>query len=142
MKFNKQKEVKVDECAVYVRNAWKTYKKPNYLFTDLELTMLNATMQIRSVRSFWLWKNHPVVLYSRYTTIGLWRSLGFRRYMPQELALYGDFSIKETMLYFGWIFGLKTKNIEDRTNFLVQLKNPVNPTIAIFLVVDNSAGSH
>nr|CAI5849585.1 unnamed protein product [Callosobruchus analis] len=41
--------------------------------------------------------------------------------MPQELALYGEFSINETMLYFGWIYGLKTKQIKEKVTFLVQL---------------------
>ncbi|CAH1980268.1 unnamed protein product [Acanthoscelides obtectus] len=41
--------------------------------------------------------------------------------MPQELALYGEFSINETILYFGWIYGLKTKDIKERVRFLVDL---------------------
>nr|CAI5843689.1 unnamed protein product [Callosobruchus analis] len=40
--------------------------------------------------------------------------------MPQELALYGDFSIKETMMYFGWICGLRTKDIKSRIAFLIK----------------------
>ncbi|XP_077286467.1 ABC-type transporter snustorr isoform X2 [Arctopsyche grandis] len=40
-------------------------------------------------------------------------------YMPQEIALYGEFSIKETMMYFGWIFGMETTEISDRLQFLL-----------------------
>lgn len=40
-------------------------------------------------------------------------------YMPQEIALYGEFSIKETMMYFGWIFGMATSEINDRLKFLL-----------------------
>jgi ABC-type multidrug transport system ATPase subunit len=40
-------------------------------------------------------------------------------YMPQEIALYGEFSIKETMMYFGWIFGMDTGEIMDRLQFLL-----------------------
>uniref|UniRef100_A0A0A9YM30 ABC transporter G family member 23 n=1 Tax=Lygus hesperus TaxID=30085 RepID=A0A0A9YM30_LYGHE len=40
-------------------------------------------------------------------------------YMPQEIALYGEFSIKETMMYFGWIFGMETPEINDRLQFLL-----------------------
>lgn len=40
-------------------------------------------------------------------------------YMPQEIALYGEFTIKETMMYFGWIFGMETKEIIDRLRFLL-----------------------
>lgn len=42
-------------------------------------------------------------------------------YMPQEIALYGEFTIRETMLYFGWIFGMKTSEIRDRLQFLLNL---------------------
>lgn len=37
----------------------------------------------------------------------------------QEIALYGEFSIKETMMYFGWIFGMETAEINDRLQFLL-----------------------
>lgn len=40
-------------------------------------------------------------------------------YMPQEIALYGEFSIKETMMYFGWIFGMQTTEINERLQFLL-----------------------
>lgn len=40
-------------------------------------------------------------------------------YMPQEIALYAEFSIKETMSYFGWIFGMCTKEIIERLHFLL-----------------------
>lgn len=39
--------------------------------------------------------------------------------MPQEIALYGEFTIKETMMYFGWIFGMKTSEIMERLQFLL-----------------------
>lgn len=41
-------------------------------------------------------------------------------YMPQEIALYGEFTIRETMLYFGWIFGMDTTEIVERLRFLLQ----------------------
>lgn len=40
-------------------------------------------------------------------------------YMPQEIALYAEFTIKETMMYFGWIFGMKTEDIMERLQFLL-----------------------
>lgn len=40
--------------------------------------------------------------------------------MPQEIALYGEFSIKETMTYFGWIFGMKTSEIIERLLYLLE----------------------
>lgn len=40
--------------------------------------------------------------------------------MPQEIALYGEFTIRETMMYFGWIFGMCTAEIVERLRFLLQ----------------------
>nr|XP_018905608.1 PREDICTED: ABC transporter G family member 20 [Bemisia tabaci]XP_018905609.1 PREDICTED: ABC transporter G family member 20 [Bemisia tabaci] len=41
-------------------------------------------------------------------------------YMPQEIALYGEFTIRETMQYFGWVAGMETKAINERVEFLVK----------------------
>ncbi|KAF5291190.1 hypothetical protein FQA39_LY14432 [Lamprigera yunnana] len=41
-------------------------------------------------------------------------------YMPQEIALYGEFSIEETLMYFGWIAGMKNADIHDRLLFLIK----------------------
>ncbi|XP_053619421.1 ABC transporter G family member 23 isoform X2 [Plodia interpunctella] len=51
-------------------------------------------------------------------------------YMPQEIALFGEFSIRETMVYFGWIAGMDTKDVEMRIDFLIallQLPNASRP---------------
>ncbi|EFA10297.1 ABC transporter G family member 20 [Tribolium castaneum] len=40
-------------------------------------------------------------------------------YMPQEIALYGEFTIRETLKYFGWISGMTTQQVEDKLGFLV-----------------------
>ncbi|KAJ9584688.1 hypothetical protein L9F63_020970 [Diploptera punctata] len=48
-------------------------------------------------------------------------------YMPQEIALYVDFSIKETFYYFGWINGMTTSAIKEKMNFFLdflQLPGP------------------
>ncbi|XP_031331880.1 ABC transporter G family member 23-like [Photinus pyralis] len=42
-------------------------------------------------------------------------------YMPQEIALYREFSIRETMKYFGWIAGMRTDEISQRLDFLADL---------------------
>ena len=42
-------------------------------------------------------------------------------YMPQELALYDDFSIEETLIYFGRLFGIKSRVIDSRIEFMVDL---------------------
>ena len=40
-------------------------------------------------------------------------------YMPQELALYGEFTIEETLKYFGRVYDLPKDVIEKRTQFLI-----------------------
>ncbi|KAF5286473.1 hypothetical protein FQR65_LT12556 [Abscondita terminalis] len=42
-------------------------------------------------------------------------------YMPQEIALYKEFSIRETMKYFGWIAGMNTDDINNKLQFLATL---------------------
>ncbi|CAB3227744.1 unnamed protein product [Arctia plantaginis] len=49
-------------------------------------------------------------------------------YMPQEIALFGEFSIRETLIYFGWIANMPTKDVEDRIDFLITLLQLPNPT--------------
>jgi len=38
----------------------------------------------------------------------------------QEIALYGEFTIKEAMEYFGRIYGMKMKAIHEKMVFLVK----------------------
>ncbi|VEN44622.1 unnamed protein product, partial [Callosobruchus maculatus] len=132
--MSKPKKVNKIDCAVYVRNAWKSYKKPNYVFTGLHMTMMKGSIYallgasgcgkttllscivgIRYLDSGDIW-----VLGGKPGSRGSGVPGNRVGYMPQELALYGDFSIKETMLYFGWICGLKTKEIKSRIAFLVK----------------------
>ncbi|KAL1498235.1 hypothetical protein ABEB36_009067 [Hypothenemus hampei] len=40
-------------------------------------------------------------------------------YMPQEIALYGEFSIRETLTYFGWISDMTTEQVEAKLDFLI-----------------------
>ncbi|CAG7829425.1 unnamed protein product [Allacma fusca] len=41
-------------------------------------------------------------------------------YMPQEIALYGEFTIREAMQYFGRIYGMTIAQIEERMVFLIK----------------------
>ncbi|KAL7295350.1 hypothetical protein TKK_0011237 [Trichogramma kaykai] len=41
-------------------------------------------------------------------------------YMPQEIALYGEFSIRETFIFFGWCAGMATSAIEEKIEFLIK----------------------
>ncbi|XP_028028239.1 ABC transporter G family member 23 [Bombyx mandarina] len=49
-------------------------------------------------------------------------------YMPQEVALFGEFSIRETLIYFGWIANMSTPQVEERIDFLIKLLQLPNPT--------------
>lgn len=42
-------------------------------------------------------------------------------YMPQEIALVEEFSIKETIYYFGRIYGMSTEKIRERYKLLKEL---------------------
>lgn len=42
-------------------------------------------------------------------------------YMPQEIALYGEFTIRETLIYFGWINGLNKDDVDEKTDFLLKM---------------------
>ncbi|XP_011864940.1 PREDICTED: ABC transporter G family member 20 [Vollenhovia emeryi] len=41
-------------------------------------------------------------------------------YMPQELSLYGEFSIRETFIFFGWCAGMTTEQVDEKLNFLLK----------------------
>lgn len=46
----------------------------------------------------------------------------------QELALYGEFTLQETLIYFGWIAGMTTKDVEEKIDFLMKLLQLPNIT--------------
>ncbi len=41
--------------------------------------------------------------------------------MPQELALYGEFNIKETLVYFGRLYRLPSAYVKSQMEFLFKL---------------------
>ncbi|XP_076175367.1 ABC transporter G family member 23 [Ptiloglossa arizonensis] len=41
-------------------------------------------------------------------------------YMPQEIALYNEFSIRETFIYFGWCAGMTTEKVDEKLDFLIK----------------------
>ncbi|KAL1494779.1 hypothetical protein ABEB36_010323 [Hypothenemus hampei] len=122
--------------AVSVRHAYKHYgskKNPNHVLSDLNMTVAKGTIYgllgasgcgkttllscivgRRRLNSGEIW-----VLGGKPGTKGSGVPGKRVGYMPQEIALYGEFSIKETMLYFGWIFGMRTSEIDDRLQFLL-----------------------
>jgi ABC-type multidrug transport system ATPase subunit len=40
--------------------------------------------------------------------------------VTQDLSLYVEFTIRETFLYFGWVNGMKTEEIEEKLDFLLK----------------------
>ncbi|EEB10801.1 ABC transporter, putative [Pediculus humanus corporis] len=122
--------------AVCVRHAFKHYgsnKKPNHVLSNLNMTVAKGTIYgllgasgcgkttllscivgRRRLNTGEIW-----VLGGKPGTKGSGVPGKRVGYMPQEIALYGEFSIKETMMYFGWIFGMETDEINDRLQFLL-----------------------
>lgn len=40
--------------------------------------------------------------------------------ITQELSLYVEFTIRETFLYFGWVNGMTTEEIDEKIHFLLK----------------------
>ncbi|XP_044262651.1 ABC transporter G family member 20 isoform X2 [Tribolium madens] len=122
--------------AVCVRHAFKHYgskKNPNHVLSDLNMTvgkgtiygllgasgcgkttLLSCIVGRRRLNTGEIW-----VLGGKPGTKGSGVPGKRVGYMPQEIALYGEFSIKETMMYFGWIFGMESAEINERLQFLL-----------------------
>ncbi|KAI5715033.1 hypothetical protein M8J77_009373 [Diaphorina citri] len=122
--------------AVCVRHAFKHYgskSNPNHVLSNLNMTVAKGTIYgllgasgcgkttllscivgRRRLNTGEIW-----VLGGKPGTKGSGVPGKRVGYMPQEIALYGEFSIKETMMYFGWIFGMETPEIDDRLQFLL-----------------------
>uniref|UniRef100_A0A8D8LFH1 ABC transporter G family member 23 n=1 Tax=Cacopsylla melanoneura TaxID=428564 RepID=A0A8D8LFH1_9HEMI len=122
--------------AVCVRHAFKHYgskSNPNHVLSNLNMTVAKGTIYgllgasgcgkttllscivgRRRLNTGEIW-----VLGGKPGTKGSGVPGKRVGYMPQEIALYGEFSIAETMMYFGWIFGMETPEIEDRLQFLL-----------------------
>ncbi|XP_030757692.1 ABC transporter G family member 20 isoform X2 [Sitophilus oryzae] len=122
--------------AVCVRHAFKHYgskKNPNHVLSDLNMTVAKGTIYglLGASGCGKTTLLSCIVGRRRLNTGEIWvlggkpgtRGSGVpgKRvgYMPQEIALYGEFSIRETMLYFGWIFGMNTSEIKERLQFLL-----------------------
>ncbi|XP_046609831.1 ABC transporter G family member 23 isoform X2 [Neodiprion virginianus] len=122
--------------AVSVRHAFKNYgssKNPNQVLQNLNMTvakgsiygllgasgcgkttLLSCIVGRRRLNSGEIW-----VLGGKPGTKGSGVPGKRVGYMPQEIALYGEFTIRETMMYFGWIFGMCTAEIVERLRFLL-----------------------
>ena len=42
--------------------------------------------------------------------------------------MYGEFTLRETLLYFGWIAGMATSEVDEKIDFLMQLLQLPNVT--------------
>lgn len=122
--------------AVCVRHAFKHYgskRNPNQVLNNLNMTVAKGTIYgllgasgcgkttllscivgRRALNTGEIW-----VLGGKPGTKGSGVPGARVGYMPQEIALYGEFSIEETMKYFGWIFSMETAEITERLRFLL-----------------------
>ncbi|XP_026814673.1 ABC transporter G family member 20 isoform X1 [Rhopalosiphum maidis] len=122
--------------AVCVRHAFKHYgsaSKPNHVLSNLNMTVAKGTIYgLLGASGCGKTTLLSCIVGRRRLNTGQIFVLGGKPgtkgsgvpgkrvgYMPQEIALYGEFSIKETMMYFGWIFGMETSEINDRLQFLL-----------------------
>jgi len=44
-------------------------------------------------------------------------------YMPQELALFGEISIENTLKYFGLLYNMIQTEMDEKVDFLIELFN-------------------
>ncbi|XP_050483054.1 ABC transporter G family member 23 [Bombus huntii] len=123
--------------AVYVRRAYKKYgskSNPNIILDGLNMTvpkgtiygllgasgcgkttLLSCIVGRKRLNSGEIW-----VLGGRPGSKGSGVPGPRVGYMPQEIALYGEFSIKETFIYFGWCAGMTTEQVQQKLEFLIK----------------------
>ncbi|XP_067007044.2 ABC transporter G family member 23 [Anabrus simplex] len=139
-------ETSPHEVAVCIRGAYKHYgsrKHPNVVLRGLDMTvpqgtiygllgasgcgkttLLSCIVGRRKLNAGDIW-----VLGGRPGTKGSGIPGPRVGYMPQETALYMEFSIEETLIYFGTLLGLDSETIKRRTEELVEfLKLPPDST--------------
>ncbi|GAB0092849.1 ABC transporter G family member 20 [Sergentomyia squamirostris] len=124
--------------AVCVRRAYKNYgpkKNPNVILDSLSMTvpkgtiygllgasgcgkttLLSCIVGRRRLNSgeLWVLGGHPGSQGSGVPGPRV-------AYMPQEIALYGEFTLRETLTFFGGINGLNAKTIDERMEFYLKL---------------------
>lgn len=122
--------------AVCVRHAFKQYgskKNPNHVLSNLNMTVAKGTIYgLLGASGCGKTTLLSCIVGRRRLNTGEIHVLGGKPgtkgsgvpgrrvgYMPQETALYGEFSIRETMMYFGWIFSMDTSEINERLQFLL-----------------------
>ncbi|KAF5278032.1 hypothetical protein FQA39_LY18412 [Lamprigera yunnana] len=129
--LNKFKQNNSNDIAVSVRGAFKSYGNVDVL-QDLNMTipkgavyaLLGASgcgkttlLGCITGRKLLEWGD-VTVLNQRPGSIDLVQKIG---YMPQQTGLQGDFTIRETFLFFGRILGMSEEKIKERTHFFVKL---------------------
>lgn len=125
----------VQQEAVVVRNAVKSYGADKMVFDDLNMTVsrgsiygllgpsgcgkttiLSCIVGVRHLNSGEIW-----VLGGNPGSSGSGIPGPRVGYMPQEISLVGEFTLRDTLFYFGRINGLDDKEIETRQIFLSEL---------------------
>lgn len=122
--------------AVCVRHAFKQYgskRNPNHVLSNLNMTVAKGTIYgLLGASGCGKTTLLSCIVGRRRLNTGEIYVLGGKPgtkgsgvpgrrvgYMPQEIALFGEFSIRETMMYFGWIFSMGTSEINERLQFLL-----------------------
>lgn len=114
----------VKEAAVVIRNAYKRYNVNNVVLRGLNMTVQEGTIYglLGPSGCGKTTLLHCIVGRSELDEgevnlkVKNKANIG---YMPQELALYKEFSITETMMYYGRLFGLSSNKIQSRTSRLL-----------------------
>ncbi|KAG7190247.1 hypothetical protein KM043_006366 [Ampulex compressa] len=123
--------------AVCVRRAFKKYgpkSNPNVILDDLNMTVPKGTIYgLLGASGCGKTTLLSCIVGRRRLNAGEIWVLGGRPgskgsgvpgprvgYMPQEIALYSEFSIRETFIYFGWCAGMTTKQVDEKLEFLLK----------------------
>ena len=68
-----------------------------------------------------IWQGLPALLFLIHFLMAVYNVFSLSLSFSQELALFGDFTMLETMYYFGILHGLSIKKIKERGQFLLEL---------------------
>uniref|UniRef100_A0A1B6KFR7 Uncharacterized protein n=4 Tax=Graphocephala atropunctata TaxID=36148 RepID=A0A1B6KFR7_9HEMI len=113
-------------AAVLVRGAYKMYSAPNVVLRGLNMTVPQGCIYgllgpsgcgKTTLLSCIVGRQH-LDAGEIYVKARNKQNIG---YMPQDLALYKEFSIQETLVYYGYLFGKSRPEINKRTQELIQL---------------------
>ncbi|XP_069695763.1 ABC transporter G family member 20-like [Periplaneta americana] len=127
-----------EEVAIEVRRAYKRYgrkQNANQILNNLDMTVPKGSIYgLLGASGCGKTTLLSCVVGRQHLNSGVIRVLGGKPgakgsgvpgprvgYMPQDVALVGEFTVKGALKYFGWICGMKDTEIEERFEFLNDL---------------------